>query len=119
MKHTLTWFIMSFALVIGCESESDKAIREAQHDRDAEKCFQEAEVHYKAKRYTEVIAACKKAIDIHSDKAEAYYRAGGFYGMIGEDSEALAAYKKCVEIKPTGVFARGAMDNIRQIQDKK
>ena len=110
---------MSLALVIGCESESDKALKAAQQDKDAEKCFKEAEVHYKAKRYPDVMAACKKAISLHSDKAEAYYRAGLWYGMIGEDSEALAAYKKCVEIKPAGVFAPGAMDNIKQIQDKK
>ena len=50
--------------------------------------------------YREEIEACKQAIRIKPDDAEAHYNFGVAYGNLGMYREALEAYKQAIRIKP-------------------
>ena len=51
-------------------------------------------------KFDEAIAACRRAIEIKPDYADAYCNLGVALGMQGKLDEAIAAYRQAIEIKP-------------------
>ena len=48
----------------------------------------------------EAIAACRRAIELKPDHADAHYSLGVFLGRTGRPDEAVAAYRKAIALEP-------------------
>jgi Tfp pilus assembly protein PilF len=97
MKHKLTWFVLSLALVLGCGKKEENA--PTQRDTDAATCLKLGDVDYDDSRYKESIISYKKAIAIKPDYAEAYYNMGKAYDKLGQHADAIASFQKAIVIK--------------------
>jgi Flp pilus assembly protein TadD len=56
-------------------------------------------------RYPEEIAACKEAIRLKPDDAEAHVNLGAAYGELGRWQEALEAEKQAIRLNPDDPLA--------------
>jgi tetratricopeptide (TPR) repeat protein len=88
MKHKLTWFVLSLALILGCG--------ESKEDRDAATHLKLGIAEYNAKRYEGAIAEFSKAVATKPDFAEAYFNMGNAYYKLKQYEATLSAYEKYI-----------------------
>jgi serine/threonine protein kinase len=65
-----------------------------------EEWLEEGDVHYRAKRYQEALAAYKRAIQLDPQNAQAYRSKGNSLRRLRRYEEALAAYNDALNITP-------------------
>lgn len=71
----------------------------------AEYWFYRGTYYFGADFYEKAIEACKQAIKIKPNFAEAYTYLGSGYGRIGKDKEAIEACKQAIKINPDYAYA--------------
>lgn len=67
----------------------------------------ESLMHYNQKNYMESIAACKKALELNPDYANAYSNIGAAYNQLKQWDKGIEACKKALEIDPGHPLAKG------------
>jgi tetratricopeptide (TPR) repeat protein len=107
---------VAFVLVVlpvflcGCESKAD---------RDAATHLKLGKIEFEAGRLVEAMDAFDKAIAIKPDYAEAYFLVGKVCDKLRKRDDAIAAYKKCVAIEPTGENAAHARKRMSDLMGDK
>ena len=65
---------------------------------------------YNEKKYEKCIEACKNAIKLKPDYADAYSNIGASYNMLKQWDKGIEACKKALEIDPTHKLAMGNLN---------
>ena len=99
--------IVLSAFLCGCESETDRKARES--DREAHGHLDDGVEHLEAGRYAEALAACRKAIVLKPDFADAYCGVGCACFRLKKYPDALAAFMQAVALEPDNMFAHSYM----------
>jgi tetratricopeptide (TPR) repeat protein len=66
--------------------------------------------YYNSKQYDKCIEACKQAIKLKPDYADAYSNMGAAYNMLQQWSKGIEACKKALEINPDHKLAKGNLN---------
>jgi Flp pilus assembly protein TadD len=61
--------------------------------------------YFQRKQYPEAAKACREAIRLKPDFAEAWFSLGSVYGKLGQFQQALEAFKEAIRLKPDDVGA--------------
>jgi tetratricopeptide (TPR) repeat protein len=69
---------------------------------------------YRAKRYEEAIDACRSALALKPDYAEAWNNIGASYNELGQYDLAISACEQALRYKPDFALARNNLEFARQ-----
>jgi tetratricopeptide (TPR) repeat protein len=70
---------------------------------------------YREERYAEAIAACRTALELRPNYAEAWNNIGAVYNKLGRYEEAAAACEQALRYKPDFELARNNLQYARQM----
>ena len=70
---------------------------------------------YREERYVEAIAACRTALELRPNYAEAWNNIGAAYNKLGRYEEAAAACEQALSYKPDFELARNNLQYARQM----
>lgn len=103
-RGTNAWIILSLAIAVGCAIMGGGVLFRG-FKTQAELHIEQARAHQQAGRYTDAIVACRTAIAMKPDYAEAYEVMSFNYSRLGQNTEAVAAYKQIIAFHPDSHFA--------------
>ncbi len=66
--------------------------------------------YFKARRYQDVIRACREALKLRPDLAEAYHNMAAAYHALGKDDDAIQALREAVRIRPDLTVAKSNLE---------
>ena len=90
----------------------DSPAPSAEHQAQVKAALEEAKTHYERQEWQLAVDACKRALDIQPEAAEAYATLGNACYAQGNYEEAQQAYTRAIALKPDLAYVRANLGSI-------